>query len=81
MSTGRRLKFSDKVNGRLAIFYGISSLIAAIVILVKLGVWLYQGFAQRTEFSMTTFLILVAIDFVLALIGYVTLRVGLEQLD
>lgn len=70
-----------KVNGGIAIFYGIGAVIAAIFCLIATGSWLYQVFSDQTEFSWGILTGLIVLTVVMGLIAYSILRVGHEELD
>ena len=70
-----------RVNGGIAIYYGISSTLAAIAGVIAIGIWLFKVFTDQTNFSWGTFATLTIITAALGVIGYLILRVGYEEIE
>ena len=71
----------NKVNGGIAIYYGIGSIIGAIAGVIGIGIWLFKTFTDQADFSWWTLVGLIIITAVLGVIGYSILRVGHEELE
>lgn len=74
-------KTINKVNGGIAIYYGIGSIVGAIAGIISICVWLFQVFTDSREFEWGTLVALTIITAVLGLIGYAITRVGYEQIE
>ena len=74
-------KTINRVNGGIAIYYGIGSIAGAISGLVGIGTWLFKVFTDQTNFSWGTLIGLTVITAVLGVIGYSILRVGYEEIE
>jgi hypothetical protein len=74
-------KTSRRVNGGIAIYYGISSIIGAIGGLIGIGIWLFKVFTNQTDFSWGILLGLIIITGILGAIGYPIFRVGYEEIE
>lgn len=70
-----------KVNGGIAIYYGIGAILGAIVVLIGFGNWLYMVFSDQTDFSWGILIGLATMTVVLGFIGSAILRVGYEELE
>lgn len=74
-------KTISKVNGGIAIYYGISGLLVAIAGLISIGIWLFKVFTGQADFSWGTLTGLTVVVAVVGLIGYSILRVGYEEME
>jgi predicted permease len=74
-------KLVKRVNGGIAIYYGIASLLAAVAGIIGTIVWLFKIFTDQTDFSWGTLATLVIATAVSGFIGYSILRVGFEELE
>lgn len=74
-------KTTNRVNGGLAIYYGISSIIGAVGGVIGIGIWLFKVLTNQTNFSWGTLVGLIIITGVLGAIGYSILRVGYEEIE
>lgn len=74
-------KTIHKVNGGIAIYYGIGSIIGAFGGLIAIGIWLFNVFTDRTNFSWGSFAGLILITAALGAIGYSILRIGYEEIE
>lgn len=70
-----------KVNGGIAIYYGIGTVVAAIAGLIGTGIWLYNVSSGQTPFSWGILALLTILTVVLGIIGYSILRVGYEEIE
>ena len=73
-------KTINRVNGGIAFYYGISSIIGAAAGLIGIGTWLFKVFTDQTNFSWGTLIGLTLLTAVLGGIGYSILRVGYEEI-
>jgi high-affinity Fe2+/Pb2+ permease len=71
-------KLSSKVNLGLALHYGVSSAIGAIVVLIGIFRWLYKITQGETDFSWSTLIGLIIAMVVLSAFAYSILRVAQE---
>jgi hypothetical protein len=74
-------KTINRVNGGVAIYYGISTIIGAIGGLIGIGMWLFKVFTNQTDFSWGILTGLILLTGVLGVIGYSILRVGYEEIE
>jgi hypothetical protein len=74
-------KTINRVNGGIAIYYGIGSIIGAIAGVVGLGVWLFKVFTDQINFSWGTLATITIITAALGVIGYSIVRVGYEEIE
>ena len=74
-------KTIKRVNGGIAIYYGISCILAAGAGLFGIGAWVYKILNSQTSFSWGTLIGLTIITAVMGAIGYAILRVGYEQIE
>lgn len=74
-------KTINRVNGGVAIYYGISCAIVGIAGLIAAGVLLYKMLSNEAEFSWGTLAGVTVISIVVGAIGYSILRVGYEELE
>ena len=70
-----------RVNGSLAIFYGIACIVGAIGGLVGIIIGSYEVITQQADFTWWIFIFLTIITIVLGLMGYILLRVGYEEIE
>ncbi len=70
-----------KVNGGIAIHYGLSIALMAIVSLIGIGIWLFRVINDQVEFSWGTLSVLTMLTAVLGVFGYVILRVGYGEIE
>jgi hypothetical protein len=68
----------DKVNGGIAIYYGIMALLGAIGGVIGIGIWIYKVLNKSTGFSWGVLITLIIATIVLGFIGYAILKVGHE---
>jgi hypothetical protein len=71
----------NRVNGGIVVYYGITSIIAAISCAIGIGVWLFKVFTHQKNFSWGTLIGLMVITAILGIIGYSILRVGHEEIE
>lgn len=74
-------KTINRVNGGIAIYYGILSVMGAVGALVGIGIWLFKVYAGLAEFSWEILTATTVITVILGAIGYSILRVGYEQIE
>ncbi len=74
-------KLIHKVNGGLAFYFGIGSIIGAIIGLVAIVIDLYLVFTGQSEFVWWVFVFFVFMVIIMGLISYVLLRVGYEEFE
>ena len=74
-------KTINRINGGIAIYYGISAVIGAIIGLISICAWLFKIIINQAEFTWTVFTILILITAVSGMIGYIILRVGYEDIE
>lgn len=70
-----------RVNGGIAVFYGIGCIIGAVVGLVAIIIGSYQVITQKAVFTWWVFILLASITIILGLMGYILLRVGYEEIE
>ena len=70
-----------KINGGIAIYYGIGAVVGAIAGVIGIGIWLFKVFAHQTNFSWGILATLAIISVVLGVVGYSILRVGYEEIE
>ncbi|MBS1486737.1 MAG: hypothetical protein JST43_04045 [Bacteroidetes bacterium] len=75
------MKKINKVNGGIAIYYGISFLIGAIGGLIGIVVWLFKIFTGQIDFSWGMLIGLIIFTMASGAIGYSILRVGYEEIE
>lgn len=74
-------KLGKKINGNLAIYYGIGSSLTAVGALVGTIVMLIKKLIGSTDLTWWALLMMLIIGIVLGFIGYSLLRVGNEELE
>ncbi len=74
-------KAEKRINGGLAIYYGIGGLVTGAGILIYFFTWLYEVFFGDREFSLGACLGLLIVSMIFLAIGYSILRVGYEELE
>jgi hypothetical protein len=74
-------KLQKRVNGGLAIYFGIGSLISTVLSLAALLVMGYKTVFQGADNSWEVFLMIVFLMVVSAAMAYVLLRVGYEEIE
>lgn len=74
-------KITGRVNGGLAIYYGMGVLILAILGFVGVGVWLYKVFTGQRVFSWGALIGMVSAVAIAGAIGYSLMRVGYEEIE
>jgi hypothetical protein len=70
-----------RINGGIAIYYGIGSIIVAIGGVIGIGTWLFKVVTDQTTFSWGTLAGLIVITAAIGAIGYSILRVGYEEIE
>lgn len=75
----KRLK--KRVNGGLAIYFGIGSLIATVMCLLVLLVMAYKTIFQGAENTWGVFVMLIVLMGLSGAMSYVLLRVGYEEIE
>jgi hypothetical protein len=81
MTKDMNKKTISRVNGGLAIYYGIGSIVVAIGGIVGIGVWLFKVFTDQTNFSWGTLVGLTIVTVTMGAIGYSILRVGFDEME
>ncbi|MBS1558325.1 MAG: hypothetical protein JST69_06310 [Bacteroidetes bacterium] len=71
----------SKINGGIAIYYGISGIVLAIAGVISTGIWLFKTATHQTDFSWGTLLGLILAILVMGSVGYAILRVGYEEIE
>ncbi len=74
-------KTISRVNGGIAIYYGIGTIVGAISGVIGIGVWLFRVFTDQAIFSWETLIGLTILTAVLGVIGYAIFRVGYEEIE
>ena len=74
-------KTINRVNGGIAIYYGIGSAIAAIAVAVGIGIWMFKVFSDSGNFSWGVLALLVILTVIMGIVGYILLRVGYGQIE
>jgi hypothetical protein len=74
-------KIGHRINGSLAIWYGISLLIVGLGAVIGLVFWLYEMIAHPARTSPGGVMLPGIIATAAGLSGYAFMRVGLEELD
>lgn len=74
-------KTVNKVNGGIAIYYGISCVLGAISGTVGIGMWSFKVLTNQTNFSWGILVGLIIVTGVLGAIGYSILRVSYEDVE
>jgi accessory gene regulator protein AgrB len=74
-------KLIHKINGGLAIYYGIGCVIVAIIGLVVIGMMLFKLIVGGNNYSWLGFAVIFVITLVMGLMGYSILRVGYEEIE
>jgi hypothetical protein len=69
----------NKVNGSIAVFYGLIHLVIAIYYLVLVGQSIWDTLNSGEEFKSAQLMYLSIIIFFLVLFGYVLVKVGKEH--
>lgn len=72
---------ANKINGGMAIYYGIASLIAAVSVAIGVIVWLFKVFNDKADFSWGALIGLTALAIVSGSVGYLILRIGYEEIE
>jgi uncharacterized membrane protein len=75
----KRLK--KRVNGGLAIYAGIGSLITAILSFVGFLVMIYKAVFLEGDYNWEMYLIPIIVLLLSAAMGYVLLRIGYEEIE
>ena len=70
-----------RVNGGIAIYYGIGSIMVAISGVIGIGIWLFKVFTDQTTFSWGMLVGLIVMTAAMGAIGYSILRVGYEEIE
>ena len=74
-------KLINRVNGGIAIYYGIGSIMGAISGVIGISIWIFKVFNGQTNFSWGTLIALTIITSALGVIGYSIVRVGYEEIE
>lgn len=74
-------KLQRRVNGGLAIYFGIGSLFATVICFVVLLVMAYQSIFQQSNFTWGIFLLFAFFLICSAGMAYALLRVGYEEIE
>jgi hypothetical protein len=74
-------KVQRRVNGGLAIYYGMGAGGLAVVSLVAFIVWIVKVFLGKTEFSWGAVILIPILIFGFGFMAYALLRVGYEELE
>ncbi|HCZ35776.1 MAG TPA: hypothetical protein DHV26_07595 [Cytophagales bacterium] len=74
-------KVQKRVNGGLAIYYGMGAGALSVASLVALIVWIVKVFLGKTEFSWGAVILLPIVIFGFGFMAYALLRVGYEELE
>jgi hypothetical protein len=70
-----------RVNGGIAIYYGVGSAITALMAAIATIVWLFKVFTDQAIFAWGILVGLIFITVAMAAIAYAILRVGFEQVE
>jgi len=71
----------NRVNGGIAIYYGIACAVAAIMSLVSIGVWIFQVIVGDETWSWGMFAGLSFLTVLMGGLAYAILRTGYEQIE
>ena len=74
-------KLKKRVNGGLAIYFGIGSLFGAVICFVGFFVLLYQAIFLENNITWDVFLIPIVGLAISGLMAYTLLRVGYEEIE
>ena len=74
-------KAIKRINGGIAIYYGVSCVIGTIGGVVGIGIWLFKVLSGLTEFSWLGLILLTISTALFGFFGYVILRVGYEEIE
>lgn len=74
-------KVQKRVNGGLAIYYGMGAGALTIGSLVAFIVWIVKVFLGKTEFSWGAVILIPILIFGFGFMAYALLRVGYEELE
>lgn len=74
-------KIQKRVNGGLAIYYGMGSILTAIGSVIALFVRLFKVWNGTAEFSWSLLIILLVFTAIVGFVGYLLLRVGYEEIE
>ncbi len=74
-------KLINRINGGMAIYYGIGCVIAAIGGVIAMGIVSFRALTGSGVFSWGAFGMMTALTAIVGLIGYVLLRVGYEEVE
>lgn len=74
-------KITKRVDGGMAIYYGIGSIIVAAGSFIAMIVWLFKSFSADEDFSWTTFIFFLILSAVMGVVGYSLLRIGYEEME
>jgi hypothetical protein len=79
MSKGSKIQ--RRVNGGLAIYYGIGSMLTAIGSVIALIVRLFKIWSGTAELSWAILILLLVFAAITGFVGYLLLRVGYEEIE
>ena len=71
----------NRVNGGIAIYYGIGCAIVAAMSVITLGVWVFQVLTQKADFSWGFLGGLVFMTLLTGGLAFAILRVGYEEIE
>lgn len=74
-------KLQKRVNGGLAIYFGIGSLIAAVMCVVGFLVMIYNSVFLGNNYNWEMFLIPIIALVISAAMAYVLLRIGYDEIE
>ena len=74
-------KISRRINGSLAIYYGVGLIITALGGLAVAGFWIYKCIVSENEFSWWSLFGIIIATAAFGLGGYSLLRTGSEELE
>jgi drug/metabolite transporter (DMT)-like permease len=74
-------KLQKRVNGGLAIYFGIGSLMSTVLCLVAIVIMAYQNVFQGANNTWGVFLMLIFLMFLSGAIAYALLRVGYDEIE
>ncbi len=74
-------KYSKRINGGLAIYFGFGSFITGILSILAIFILLYKNWAEEADYGWGTFVGMIVIGVIMLLFGYALLRTGYEEIE
>jgi hypothetical protein len=81
MNTPKARKIAKRVNGSIAIYYGMGSALTSFGSIISIFVWSYKVWVGKTEFAWVSPIALLLLAGITGFVAYLLLRVGYEEIE